>query len=147
MIANRTTSIDAGKTVREIQQMLAAAHASSLMIDYELGQPSALSFQLRSGEQVLSFRLPCSWEGVLACLKRDKTTPQRLKSADQAKRVAWRVLRDWLRAQLSLVEAGNSTIQEVFVPWMITNDGQTVATRLFSGTSGLLALPDRRSDS
>lgn len=64
-----------------------------------------------------------------------------MKTPEQAKRVAWRVLRDWIRAQLSLVEAGNATIHEVMVPWMITNDGTTVSERLFSGQSGLLALP------
>lgn len=144
MIANKTTQIDASKTVGEIQQMLASARASSLMIDYEDGQPSALAFQLAQGDQSLSFRLPCNWQGILAALKRDKKYPQRLKNADQAKRVSWRVLRDWLRAQLTLVEAGASSLQEVMVPWMITNDGTTVSHRLFSGKSGLLLLPGPR---
>lgn len=144
MIANRTTQIDATKTVGEIQAMLAAARASSLMIDYEDGQPSALAFQLTQGDQSLSFRLPCNWQGILAALKRDKKYPQRLKNPDQAKRVSWRVLRDWMRAQLTLVEAGASTMQEVMVPWLITNDGTTVAHRLFSGESGMLALPAPR---
>lgn len=141
MIANRTTSIESAKTVGEIQAMLATAKASALMIDYEDGQPCAVAFQLRSGEQSLTFRLPCNWKGVLHALQRDKGYPRGMKTPEQAKRVAWRVLKDWLRAQLSLVEAGNSTIHEVMVPWMITNDGTTVAARLFSGQSGLLALP------
>ena len=144
MIANRTTTIDAEKTISAIQRMLAAARASSLRIDYEDGQPCALSFQLTSGGQLLAFRLPCNWQGTLRALRCDRGYPTRLKTPEQAKRVAWRVLRDWLRAQLSLVEAGASTIHEVFVPWLITDDGTTVAARLFSGSSGLLALPDRR---
>jgi hypothetical protein len=141
-IANRTTSIDSSKTVGEIQAMLAASNATSLMIDYSDGQPTAVTFELRTGSQSLHFRLPCNWQGVLAALKRDKKYPDRLKTEEQAKRVAWRVLKDWLRAQLSIVEAGNTTLHEVMVPWLVTDDGSTVATRLFSGTSGLLALPD-----
>ena len=140
MIANKTTTVEATKTVGEIQAMLATARASSILTEYDNGEPSALSFQLRAGEQSLAFRLPCNWAGVLAALKKDKGYPQRLKCHEQAKRVAWRVLRDWLRAQLSLVEAGNTTIHEVMVPWLITNDGTTVSERLFSGNSGLLAL-------
>lgn len=147
MIANRTTSIESSKTVGEIQQMLASANASRVMIDYEDQEPSAVLFQLANGEQKLAFRMPCNWEGVLAALKKDRKYPDRLKSPEQAKRVAWRGVRDWLRVQLSFVEAGNASMHEIMVPWLITSDGTTVSTRIFSGTSGLLALPDRRGDS
>lgn len=146
MIANRTTTVAATKTVSEIQQLLTAAGATSIMIDYETGEPSALAFQLTANSQPLAFRLPCNWQGVLAALKKEPGYPARMKTAQQAKMVAWRVLRDWLRAQLSLVEAGNTTIREVMVPWLITNDGTTVANRLFSGKSGLLALTDNREE-
>lgn len=141
MIANRTTSISPHKSVAEIQGMLADARASSLMIDFDNGQPTAISFCLTRDGHSLAFRLPCNWEGTLAAMKRDKKCEARLRNPEQAKRVAWRVLRDWLRAQLTMVEAGASTIHEVMTPWMITDDGTTVAARLFSGPSGLIGLP------
>lgn len=141
MIANRTTKVAAGQTVSEIQAMLIEVRASSMMIDFENSEPSAITFQLRRGEQNLCFRLPSNWQGILAALKRDKSTPQRLRNEEHARRVSWRVVRDWLRAQLTLIEAGAATLEEVMVPWLITNDGSTVAKRLFSSDTGLLALP------
>lgn len=141
MIANKSTKVASMKTIGEIQAMLAHARASSIMVEYEDGEPIAISFQLKNQQQTLSFRLPINWKGTLQAMIRDKTCPKGLRTNEQARRVSWRVLRDWIRAQLTLVEAGASTIHEVMVPWMVTNDGTTVTQRLFSGTSGLLALP------
>lgn len=141
MIANRTTSVSAVKSVSEIQAMLAEARASALTIDYSDGEPSGLSFTLTRENHSLHFRLPCNWSGTLQAMKRDKKCERRLLQPEQAKRVAWRVLRDWIRAQLTLVEAGASSIEEVMIPYLVTNDGTTVAARLFNGSSGLLALP------
>jgi hypothetical protein len=139
VIANRNTTVPAIKTVGEIQMMLAAIRADAIVINYENGEPSAIAFRLIREGQSISFRLPSNWQGILQALKRDKKIPKRLLTADQAKRVSWRVLRDWLRAQLSLIEAGASTIEEVMLPWAITDDGTTVSSRILSGQAGLLA--------
>lgn len=142
MIANRTTSISCEKTVAEIQSMLAGVRASAMMLDYDSdGKPCGLAFRLERDGQSMAFRLPCNWQGVLNALKKERGgIPQRLLTADHAKRVSWRILKDWLRAQLSLIEAGASSIEEVMLPWAITTDGQTVAQRVLSGTTNLLRL-------
>lgn len=67
--------------------------------------------------------------------------PQKLRTPEQAQRVAWRVIRDWTRAQLTMVEAGVVSIEEVMLPWAMTNNGITVANRLLFGGEGFLALP------
>lgn len=141
MIANKTTTVSAEKTVMEIQSMLASVRASALMIDYTDGKPEAIAFKLVRGEQPIAFRLPANWQGIMAAMKKDKSIPRRLVCEDQARRVSWRVVRDWLRAQLTLIEAGAATIEEVMLPWAITSDGTTVAQRMLSGPNGFLALP------
>lgn len=142
MIANRTTSISCDKTVGEIQSMLAGMRASAMMIDYDSdGVPCGLAFRLERAGQSMAFRLPCNWQGVLNALKKERGgIPQRLLTAAHAKRVSWRILKDWLRSQLSLIEAGASSIEEVMLPWAITADGQTIAQRVLSGTTNLLEL-------
>lgn len=140
MIANITTSVPAEKTVGEIQGILAKIHASAMMIEYNEGQPEAISFKLNREGHELSFRLPSNWQGIFRAMKREKMA-QRLRTPEQAKRVSWRVTRDWLRAQLTLIEAGAASIEEVMLPWAITVDGSTVAAKLLSGSTGLLALP------
>lgn len=125
--------------------MLASVRASSLMIDYTDGKPDAIAFQLKRGDQPIAFRLPVNWQGIMAAMKKDKSIPRRLICEDQARRVSWRVVRDWLRAQLTLIEAGAATIEEVMLPWAVTSDGTTVAQRMLSGPNGFLALPSPKT--
>ena len=140
MIANKTTQVPVAKTLGEIQAMLAKINASAMMINYEDQEPVSLSFQIVRGGRPLSFQLPSNWQGILAAMKRE-STPQRLLNREQALRVSWRVVKDWLRAQLTLIEAGAATVEEVMIPWAITNDGTTVAKRLLTSSSSLLGLP------
>jgi hypothetical protein len=131
VIANKTTSVSADKSVGEIQKMLASARVSSLMVDYVDGKPDAIAFKISRSELQIAFRLPANWQGVLAAMKRDKTIARRLVCEDQARRVSWRVVRDWLRAQLTLIEAGAASIEEVMLPWAVTNDGKTVSQKFW----------------
>jgi hypothetical protein len=43
--------------------------------------------------------------------------------------VAWRVLKDWLEAQLALIEAGVADMSQVMLPYMRGDDGLTVWQR------------------
>ena len=141
MIANRTTTVSSEKSVAEIQAMLASIRACSLMIEYTDGRPSSIAFQVNKNGQSISFRLPSNWEGMFAALKREKGIPKRLLTQEHAQRVAWRVIRDWLRAQLTLIEAGIATVEEVMLPWAITSNGSSLSVRVLSGSTGLLGLP------
>lgn len=143
MVANRTTSVSADKTVNEIQQMLAGAKAASTMIDYVDGKPEAIAFRLISHEQEIAFRLPSNWRGIIAAMRKDRKIPNRLINEEQARRVAWRVVRDWLRAQLTMIEAGHASLEEVMLPWAITNDGQTVAQKMY-GPNGYLRIDQKK---
>ena len=146
MIANKTTTVAASRTVAEIQQMLANVGASSILMDYEGGEPVAVAFKLNCKGTDISFRLPCNWEGVLAALKREKGMPRTMLNHQHAKRVGWRIIKDWLRAQLSLIEAGATTMQEVMLPWALTANGSTVAQAMLSGATARLGLPAPNDD-
>ena len=47
-------------------------------------------------------------------------------SPGQAERTAWRNVRDWVLAQMAIIEAGMVDIQEVFLPYMTNSQGQTL---------------------
>jgi len=111
------------------------------MIDYVDGKPDAIAFKLIREGQPIAFRLPANWQGIFNAMRKDKSIPRRLVNEDQSRRVSWRVVRDWLRAQLTLIESGASTLEEVMLPWAITSDGTTVGQRVLSGPNGFLALP------
>lgn len=137
MIANKSTTVPPEKSVSEIQQMLVAARASAIMVDYEQGEPVSISFKIHRSNTTLSFQLPCNWQGTLAAMQRARL-PKSMLIPSHAKRVAWRILRDWLRAQLSLIESGATTMEEVMLPWCLIAAGQTVASKMLTGPSPLL---------
>jgi len=72
------------------------------------------------------FRLPANTQGVFKALKCDERVPKRLKTKEQAARVAWRVLKDWVEAQLAIVEAEMAELTEVFLPYAQNRDGKTL---------------------
>lgn len=45
---------------------------------------------------------------------------------EQAERVAWRNVRDWVLAQMALVESCDAAVDEVFLPYMTDNSGKTL---------------------
>lgn len=127
-ILNYTTKIDSGKTVGEIQQILAKAGAKSISIDYDdQAQPQALTFLVSVQGQLVNFRLPLRWRGVWAVLRDDPDVPRRLRTEEQARRVAWRIVKDWVQAQLAIIDAGLAELAEVFLPYAVNQQtGQTL---------------------
>ena len=127
-ILNYTTKIAANKTVGEIQAILAKAGARNVSIDYdETAEPAAVTFLVPVRDQLVSFRLPSRWSGVWAALKDDPAVPRALKTEAQARRVAWRIVKDWTEAQMAIIEAGLAELAEVFLPYAVNpNTGQTL---------------------
>lgn len=73
----------------------------------------------------LSVRLPCNVEGVFKRLYNAKGVSRAQRTRLQARRVAWRILKDWLEAQLALFEAGQAEIAQVLMPYAIDAQGNT----------------------
>lgn len=143
MLANKNTTVDSAKTVGEIQAMLVKAGANSMLVEYESGEPAALAFQIPVRGHHISFRLPCNWRGVFQALKGE--IPASRRTSEHARRVGWRILKDWLRAQLSLIATGASSIEEVMLPWAIMSTGKTVYTELVENKPHLLGLPSPKA--
>lgn len=80
---------------------------------------------MRGGEQV-GFRLPANTPGVLAAMRADKAVPRSLIKTEQAERVVWRITRDWVRAQLAIIEAGMARLEQVMLPYAVTPSGRTL---------------------
>lgn len=125
-ILNYTTTISTEKTASEIQHKLAMAGAQRIMSEYDTNKVlSAMSFQIQTHFGLLSFYMPANLEGVYKSLKANPKVPKKLKTTEQAARVAWRINKDWIEAQLARVEAGNAELAEVFLAYVQTPNGQT----------------------
>ena len=125
-IANYTTTVSAEKTAGEIMSMLAKHDATNISITYEDSVAVGMTFTLSTEFGPRSFQLPVRANGVAAAMQNDGNVPQRFRTMGQASRVAWRIARDWLRAQLALIDAGLSSMDEVMMPWMLSDGGQTM---------------------
>lgn len=117
-ILNYTTSIAVEKTTSEIQGKLARAGAQAVMTEYDTEQVlCALSFRMLCNGVMVSFRLPAQIDRIYVLLQRDDKVPRKLRTRDQAARVAWRIIKDWIEAQLAIVEAEQAEMVEVFLPY------------------------------
>jgi hypothetical protein len=130
-ILNYTTKIDSYKTITEIQQILAKGGASKCVIDNDVaGNPVALTFCINWNGMLTAFQLPCNFEGVLRAMKHNKKVPRSFCNEEQALRVGWRIVKDWVEAQLAIVEAQLSSLPEVFLPYAVTKNGTTLFKHL-----------------
>lgn len=124
-IANYTTDIEPDQTVAEIQRILVRAGASSVRIDYEGTHPVSLSFLLMLDRQPVPFRLPANVTGVYLVLQ-EQAVERKYKTQPHARRVAWRIVKDWVRAQLALIESGQASLPQLFLPHAVRSDGRTL---------------------
>jgi len=129
-----TTTVEAAKTVQEIERRLVAHGARSIRIDYgQDGSVEAMAFKVITAAGEPGFRLPINADAVLKILGRQHDNgqiPRRFVNKPQAVRVAWRILRDWVAAQMAIIETTMVSMEEVFLPYLLTPSGETLYTHL-----------------
>lgn len=132
-ILNYTTTVSAFRTSNEIEEILVKHKAKSIMKNYEGESITGLSFLIDTGMQQIPIRLPVKVDECLKVLKKEKKENPRKQIKDtreQAERVAWRILKDWVEAQMALLDIEMVRLEEIFLPYIQTNNGQTVYERL-----------------
>lgn len=142
-LLNYTTSIAVDKTISEIQKMLGQAGASAIMTEYDdNGNIIALNFRMkfeRDSSQQIAFSLPTDWRPVLEVMREQRRKNPRIKAVeDQARRVAWRITKDWVEAQLAIIETRMVTTAQVFLPYAVTNTGESLWQSIANNPSMLL---------
>ena len=132
-ILNYTTTVDSFKTVSEIEYILMKHKAKSIMKNYDGETITGLSFLIDTGVQQIPVKLPVKIDECLEVLKKEKRENPRKQIKDtrqQAERVAWRILKDWVEAQMALLDIEMVRFEEIFLPYIETNNGQTIYERL-----------------
>ena len=125
-LLNYTTTVAATRTAAEMTHRLAVKGASQIMTTYDAGRPTGLAFAMPTAHGLRRFTLPVNVERVYKVLSRDRQVPPRYKSEEQAERVAWRIVKDWLEAQLAITETEMVTLDQVMLPYMQGDDGRTI---------------------
>lgn len=133
---NYTTTVPASRTIAEIQTALAKHGAGTIAVQYEGQKPCGLAFSLTTPHGLKAFALPVDVAAVHRLLtdQRDGRNGWAKNSrvdarVEQAERVAWRVVREWLLAQLAIIEAQMATMDQVMLPYLRVDDTHTLYER------------------
>ena len=122
-IMNYTTKVDVFATLGEIQGQLVKHGAKKIMQDYDDdGHITALSFLIDTPNGPRGVKLPANVDAVRTVLTKQKVKCDR----DQAERVAWRIVKDWVAAQMAILESEMVQLDEIFLPYMLNDKGQTL---------------------
>lgn len=141
-VLNYTTTIAASKTVAEMQAMLAKAGAARVAVAYEDGSAVAVTFELRTPHGDRVFTLPVDVDAMHRLLARQRRSNTKVKDTrEQAERVAWRVMKDWLAAQLAIVETQMVALDQVMLPYLHVDGDRTLYAAYKARESAALALP------
>lgn len=125
-LLNYTTSISAEKTVGEIMGILTRHRARAILMNYSGdGSIEALSFQIDTAQGRIGIRLPVDPDAVLKVMDR-QGVPKRYLTREQALRVAWRIIKDWMRAQVAIIDTEMVRMEQVFLPYMMVKKDQTL---------------------
>lgn len=124
-LLNYTTTVAVSRTVGQVQGLLVEAGARKVITDYDdVGTVTGISFAVETVAGPRGFTLPVHWERVEAVLRREKL-PARYSTPEHAERVAWRIVKDWLEAQLAIIRTEMVTLDQVMLPYMRSGDGRS----------------------
>jgi len=107
-----------------IRRSLVEHRAKQIIFEYaDDGRVKALVFSLDIAGTLHGFQMPARVERVEKLLypHGDMTPSQK----EQAYRTAWANIRDWITAQMALIDTQMVKPEEVFLPYMVTRDGKT----------------------
>ena len=143
-LLNYSTAVAAEKTAGEIVSLLAKQGASQVMMDYDgKGGLTSISWRINTPSGVLPFRLPIDVEATKRVLRRqwERGQLERVwhERKGQPERVAWRVVKAWVQAQLALLETEMVTLDQLFLPYMLVAPDESLYQRINS-PGGLQAL-------
>ena len=123
-LKNTYTKLPARKHIADAQDALMKVGASGIQMEFEETRVSGLSFTIRLGPNPIQFRLPIHCRKFQEVLRKEGN--KKYNDDDYAYRVAWACAKDWIEAQVAFIESENVTLPQVFLPYAVTKEGNTL---------------------
>lgn len=125
-LLNYTTTVPVARTLAAVQNLLVAAGARAIQTEHDgEGRTTSIAFAVETTYGLRYFMLPVNANRVETVLRRARVQP-RYQSPEHAERVAWRIIKDWLEAQVAIIQTEMVTLDQVMLPYMRSDGGQTV---------------------
>ena len=122
MLKNYQSSLPLPNIFADIEKTLTTHGAKRIVRDYNnIGKIVAISFVVSANKGDLFIRLPARTERVKQIFDNQGI---RYKE-DQPYRTAWATIRDWISAQMALIDWEMVKLEEVFLPYAVGKNGQT----------------------
>lgn len=126
-LKNYTSMANPLKTAAEIEATLIINGAKSIQKDCAGGKIIALKFLVDTAIGEIPIALPVNVEAVQKILSAQKKRNSNVKAtAEQAERTAWKCLKDWVDAQMALIQIGMASMDQIFLPYVINKGGKTL---------------------
>lgn len=157
-LKNYTSNVPASVSIHRIEEVLIECGVTGIMKEYLGAKIISIQFRvLDSTGRPQMIRLPAKEDDAVEALWRDymgsdllpdgkikwssRKTKKRADFQKQGERTAWRIIKDWVEVQMSMIQLKQADVMEVFLPYAW--DGkQTYYTALkSSGFAGLLTAP------
>ena len=142
-LANYTTSVSAERSIAEIQADLVAHGATAVAITYDqnhAGKAVGITWKVDTAHGNLPFTLPIDVEAIQKVLAGQGVRGVRV-GYYHCHRVGWRIVRDWVRAQMAIIETEMVDLEQVFLPYLYLGADQTLYDHMMGeGQLGLKAL-------
>ncbi len=135
-LLNYTTKVEVSKSIGQIMDTLSRAGARKITTEYDdRNNVVALSFHIQTTSGEIQFKLPANPEPVLAVLNKQsndfarpsrRTRKKAMGNIDQARRVAWRIVKCWVEAQLAMIQTHMVSMDQVFLAYAVHREsGET----------------------
>ena len=135
-IKNAYTTAPLKNIIGSIQKCLVAHGAEKIQYDYNNGVLAGLSFGLRIGNKLAGVKLPAKVENCERILREQGLFNPTKK--DHALRVAWANIKDWVLAQMAMIDIDMVKIEEVFLPYIL--DGEKTVFEIYQ--EKFISLPE-----
>jgi hypothetical protein len=131
LIKNYTTDVPVERTIAEIQELLRKGGAKAVAVEYnDDGVLKDIFFKVGVKGKDLSFRLPAKPAKVYQAMWGDRQSWEYQRYGEkwkqQAERIAWRICKTWLEAQLTLITLEQARVEEILLPYLVMPNNKTL---------------------
>ena len=125
-IKNYTSTTPVGRSIADIEELLAQAGATTVVKQYGdnghgVNVVTGFTFTIDDNGHTAMFRLPANTAEYAAAMLSEKKRPRTGtagKVSEQAERTAWRVLKVWVEIQLTLIRVHRIHPFQVFMGYL-----------------------------
>lgn len=154
VVRNYTTKIHVEKTVMEIEQILIKFGARGIYKDYQGSKLSGIMFYLIKDGHKIPFKIPMNIEKsrtIITKAVREGKLPKRFLEeplrSEQGERVVWRIIKDWIDSQLSLLEMEFADAIEILLAYAYNVvEQKTMYQKFIEKKEDYLALEHQEGD-